>query len=196
MQKIMEYRNATRLSNVLVEQTQTVALIKWHAPKEGFIKINTDGACRSDQLTGCGGVIRGSHGEWIRGFAKNVGRCNAFVAELWGVLEGLRCVRMLGFKKVELNIDSASVVQVLKLRKFHSLTGITVVQQIWKLLDWDWEIEISHSYREANKCADALANVGCSLGREILFYDVCPPFLSSLLLEDNLGITTPRLISV
>jgi hypothetical protein len=87
LQKIMEYRNATRLSNVLIEQTQTLALIKWHAPKEGFIKINTDGACRSDQLAGCGGVIRGSQGEWIRGFAKNVGRCNAFMAELWGVLK-------------------------------------------------------------------------------------------------------------
>jgi hypothetical protein len=48
------------LNNVLVEQTQTVALIRWHAPKEGFVKINTDGAFRSDQLAGCGGVIWGS----------------------------------------------------------------------------------------------------------------------------------------
>jgi hypothetical protein len=47
------------LNNVLVEQTQTVALIRWHAPKEGFVKINTDGACRLDQLAGCGGVIPG-----------------------------------------------------------------------------------------------------------------------------------------
>ncbi|MCI58112.1 hypothetical protein A2U01_0079365, partial [Trifolium medium] len=46
-----------------------------------------------------------------------------FVAELWGVLEGLRCVRLMGFMKVELNIDSAAVVQVLKGRKLHSLTG-------------------------------------------------------------------------
>jgi hypothetical protein len=65
-----------------------------------------------------------------------------------------------------------------------------------EIIGLDWDIEISHSYREANKYADALVNVGCSLGRDILFYDVCPPFLSSLLLEDNLGITTPKLISV
>ncbi|MCH93091.1 hypothetical protein A2U01_0014039 [Trifolium medium] len=57
----------------------------------------------------------------------------------------------MGFKKVELCIDSASVVEVLKLRKLHSLTGGTVVKQIWKLLDLDWDIEISHSNREANK---------------------------------------------
>ncbi|MCH81661.1 ribonuclease H protein [Trifolium medium] len=75
-------------------------------------------------------VIRGSQGEWIRGFAKKVGSCNAFVAELWGVLKGLRCVSMMGFTKVELNIDSSSVVQVLKGRKVDSWTGGTVVQQI------------------------------------------------------------------
>jgi hypothetical protein len=46
------------------------------------------------------------------------------------------------------------------------------------------------------KCADALANVGCSLGRDIVFYDVCTPFLSHFLVEDNLGITTTRLVSV
>ncbi|MCI59033.1 ribonuclease H protein, partial [Trifolium medium] len=66
-------------------------MIRWNAPREGFIKLNTDGACRSDQIAGCGGVIRSSQDEWIRGYAKNVSRCNAFVAELWGVLEGLRC---------------------------------------------------------------------------------------------------------
>ncbi|PNX82829.1 hypothetical protein L195_g038864, partial [Trifolium pratense] len=78
--------------------------------------------------------------EWIRGYAKNVGRCNAFETEFRGVLEDSRCVRTMGFKKVELDIDSASVVQMLKVRYFHSLTGRTVVHQIWKLLDLGWDI--------------------------------------------------------
>jgi ribonuclease HI len=195
-QKVQEYKNAARLNRAMVEKPQTVALIKWNPPREGYIKLNTDGACKSGQLAGCGGVIRGSQGEWIHGFAKNVGKCNAFVAELWGVLEGLRCVRRMGFSKVEINIDSVSVVQLLQQRNLHSMSGGTVTRQIWKLLDLNWDIEITHSYREANKCADALANVGCSLGRDIVFYDVCPPFLSHFLVEDNLGITTPRLVSV
>jgi ribonuclease HI len=32
------------------------------------------------------------------------------VAELWGVLEGLKYTRTLGFSDVELNIDSVTVV--------------------------------------------------------------------------------------
>ncbi|MCI38977.1 ribonuclease H, partial [Trifolium medium] len=42
------------------------------------------GASKGMQLAGCGGVVRGSQGEWIGGYAKCVGMCNAFVAELWG----------------------------------------------------------------------------------------------------------------
>ncbi|MCI14721.1 hypothetical protein A2U01_0035853, partial [Trifolium medium] len=35
-----------------------------------------------------GGVIRGDQGEWLGGFARNVGMCNAFIVDLWGVVEG------------------------------------------------------------------------------------------------------------
>jgi hypothetical protein len=39
-------------------------------PPEGWVKFNTDGAAKAGTASGCGGVIRGSHGEWIDGFAK------------------------------------------------------------------------------------------------------------------------------
>jgi 3-mercaptopyruvate sulfurtransferase SseA len=78
----------------------------------------------------------------------------------------------MGFTKVELNIDSVAVVQVLTVRRTSSHTGNALAKRIWKLLDMDWTIEISHTYREANKCADAMANLGCSLDYDIVFYDV------------------------
>lgn len=40
-------------------------------------------------ITGCGGLIRDASGAWIHGFAKHIGRCTAFITELWGVLRGL-----------------------------------------------------------------------------------------------------------
>ncbi|MCI32337.1 hypothetical protein A2U01_0053550, partial [Trifolium medium] len=36
----------------------------------------------------------------------------------------------------------------------------SLVCQICHLIERDWEIRIQHSYREANKCADMLANIG------------------------------------
>ncbi|MCI74087.1 ethylene responsive transcription factor 1b, partial [Trifolium medium] len=53
-----------------------------------------------------------------------------------------------------------------------------------------------HSYREANACADTLANMGCEHGPGLRLYDQCPPRLSSLVLADVMGIATPRIIVV
>ncbi|PNY06576.1 ubiquitin carboxyl-terminal hydrolase 8-like protein [Trifolium pratense] len=111
------------------------------------------------------------------------GRHYALVPEgLW-----LRALK----RKVEMNLDSQAVVQVIKKKRLNSLMGSTVVRQIWRLLEMVWEVEVTHIYREVNKGADALANIGCSLDHGILTYDVCPDQLSELYGADCLGISTP-----
>jgi ribonuclease HI len=193
--EILQYLR-TRNNKIVTNREKVVTLVRWSPPKASFVKLNTDGAYKQDHIAGCGGVIRGNQGEWLGGFAKCIGLCSAFVAELWGVLEGLRCVRRLGFLKVELNIDSLAVVQVVKERRVNSTLGITLARQIWKLLDLEWTVEISHTYREANKCADALANVGCTLDYDLVFFEDCPAVISETFTHDRLGISTPRLICV
>jgi hypothetical protein len=69
------------------------------------------------------------------------------------------------------------------------------VKHIWRLLELDWEVEVSHTYREANRCADALSIIGCSADYETLTYEVCPYHLSELLAADCTGLSTPRLIT-
>ncbi|MCH90528.1 ribonuclease H protein [Trifolium medium] len=45
MQKVKEYGDASRLNGVMAERSQRITMIPWNALKEGFIKLNTDGAC-------------------------------------------------------------------------------------------------------------------------------------------------------
>lgn len=47
-------------------------------------------------VAGCGGLLRDYNGVWIGGFAKHLGVCSTYVAELWGVLEGLNMARTFG----------------------------------------------------------------------------------------------------
>jgi ribonuclease HI len=75
--------------------------------------LNTDGSCRDNGLAGYGGVIRGSDEEWLGGFAKGVGMCSTYMAEPWGVFEGLKYAKRLGLKAVKLNVDSIEVSDVL-----------------------------------------------------------------------------------
>jgi hypothetical protein len=43
------------------------------------------------------------------------------------------------------------------------------VRQIRRLLQYDWEVHIQHSYREATRCADMLGNIGCDRGGTLIF---------------------------
>jgi hypothetical protein len=53
---------------------------------------------------------------------------------------------------MELYIDSTSIMNVIKNGVTSSSMGYSLVKSIRKLLDEEWEVKISHSYREANQC--------------------------------------------
>lgn len=55
---------------------------------------------------------------------------------------------------------------------------------------------IKHSYREANKCADALANHVCQMEEDFLMFEQVPSFLAQLLPFDTVRAASPRLVSV
>jgi ribonuclease HI len=140
-------------------------------------------------------ISRGDQGEWLGGFARNVGMCNAFTAELLGVVEGLCLAQRLALTKIELCIDSQAVIQVISTGKIKGTVGNALIKRIKGLLALNnWEVQISHVYREANRCADALTNIGCSLDHNVIFYDTCPDIISDIMLADLMGITTPRMI--
>ncbi|GAU20624.1 hypothetical protein TSUD_230380 [Trifolium subterraneum] len=126
------------LCPVMKNTARTEIMVCW---KPGWVKLNTDGAYKDGSAAGCGGVIQDNRGGC--GGAKYSGICSAYVAELRGVLEGLRYARDLGFTRIELNVDSSVVV-------------------------------VKHSYLEANKCDDVLANIGCTLDSHTMYYESCP----------------------
>jgi ribonuclease HI len=188
--------DVTANNNAVVHQhNNVIENIHWQPPSLGWIRLNTDGASKGEDIAGCGGVLRGNNGEWICGFSKGLGACSAYVAELWGVFEGLKLALSHGFLRVELHVDSKVVVNTISFAKGGSSTGWTLVQNIRRLLELDWEVKICHSYREANFCADALANLACDGGFTMILYEQCPAQVRSIYLADVVGVYTPRLVN-
>ncbi|PKI65958.1 hypothetical protein CRG98_013624 [Punica granatum] len=60
-------------------------------------------------LAGAGGLLPDGNGQWISGFARNIGFTSAVLAELWGALTGLEHTWSLGFKKTILEVNSEMV---------------------------------------------------------------------------------------
>ncbi|MCI14070.1 ribonuclease H protein [Trifolium medium] len=98
----------------------------------------------------------------------------------------------MGFQKVELNVDSEVVVRVIKSGKTESAVGVSLTKEIARLMAMEWEVEVTHMYRVANRCADVLANEGCTMNFNMKIYEECPEHLNELVLADSLGLTTPR----
>jgi hypothetical protein len=48
------------------------------------------------------------------------------------------------------------------------------MQRVKSLLELSWEVRITHVFREANRCADVLANIGSKGQHDIVFFENPP----------------------
>lgn len=110
------------------------------------------------------------------------------------MLEGLKLARMRAFHKVELHIDFSVVASSLALREGGSVDCWSLLQNIIRLLELEWEIKIRHSYREENKYVDVLANKACDGGYSLMLYEHCPAKINLLFLADSISISTPHFV--
>jgi ribonuclease HI len=79
----------------------------------GWVKLNTDGSCRNGGVIGCEGILKGSDGERLGEFSKFFVKGSAYVAKLWGVLQGLGLTKHLNFRVVKLHVDFVVVVKAI-----------------------------------------------------------------------------------
>lgn len=54
-------------------------------PSDYMVKLISDGASKEYNIVGYGGVIRDAISDWVSGFFKHLGKCNAMVNECWAV---------------------------------------------------------------------------------------------------------------
>lgn len=57
---------------------------------------------------------------------------------------------------------------------------LTLIKEIWRLIEDHDFVLVAHAYRELNSCADVLAKTGCE-NKHFQVYGEAPDFLESLL---------------
>lgn len=92
--------------------------------------LSINGASKNDLIVGCGGILRGCTGEWLRDFARYLSSYRAYIAKFWSVREGLRLSNTFGFQAIELHIDFKVVIKNILDYKQGSIIGMRLVQQI------------------------------------------------------------------
>ena len=184
------------LQSLLQHQGRQEVYIRWQAPPIGWFTINTDGAAKgSPGPSGGGGVLRDNRGMFLRGFAANFGMGSAFKAELLAAEIGLEMAVQLGIQKIILQMDNKACLEGLKNPDYHGGEHFHVLNNCRNLINsFGCNISLLHCFREGNKVADSLANMGVELGVRVVFFETPPMPITYLLREDIVGVATPRLI--
>lgn len=169
-----------------------VFYVHWSPPLSRWVKLNTDGSvCHASGNASAGGVVRGEASNWCFGFAANIGSTSIFNAELWALLHGLRLCVQLHYVRVQVELDSSSIVSLFSNGSCHEGSSSTMLEECRGLLTRLHTYTIRHVYREANQVADHLASQGHSIQGTIV-YSQPPTSVGHLLLADVMGTNFPR----
>lgn len=165
---------------------------KKHLQEISWAKLNTDGLAHGSTRGG-GGILRDEHGNWINGFARNCGKVNSVMAELWALRDGLHMAAMQNTHYLIVELNALAVVQLMK-SSIANLSLEPLLTNCRLLLKKFPHLRVEHVYREANKCADALANIGSNSNVPFILFAYPPPVVDRLCTLDIEGAFCNRLI--
>ncbi|MQM18576.1 hypothetical protein Taro_051571, partial [Colocasia esculenta] len=143
-------------------------IVRWIPPKHG-VCLNVDGAFKGNPgPCGGGGCLRTPAGDAFLSFAFYYGHGDSLLAEVRALCDGLRLAVLHGLNITSVYSDSLVLVQSFNNDKCPS----------WKSSWWwrlarsmlhDMHICVVHSYREANRVADASASYTCDSHQSSIF---------------------------
>lgn len=167
----------------------------WAKPPAGWLKLNVDGsvAVTSGQA-GCGGVLRDHQGCWKGGFMYKIGTCSVAEGEEWGVLQGLCMASRLGVRKLILECDSKTTIDILQGSTLQRCKRNNIITRCMEMMQKFEDLKLGHVYREQNRVAYALAKQARMNQPGLTLIDEVPNGLCSIVMEDNLGARFSRQI--
>ena len=168
--------------------------IRWSKPIAGWLKLNTDGSSLENPgLAGGGGLIRNEEGGWGAGFARKIGITTSFLAELWALRDGLSLCVNRSILAVDVELDAKSIVDAIVNPNYSNIFASALLDDCRHLIQQIPQVRFKHCFREANRCADALARMGGLLEDDFTVFESPPVDISVLLEFDSKGLYMNRL---
>lgn len=113
-----------------------------------------------------------------------MGNYITFVAELWGVLEGLNFSHARVYNMMEVQVNNSEVFDVITSSNQNLGKWLIIIRIIKSMIRQDWKIQFFHIFREANRCAYALTKSNINLSGENIYYEGWPNHMYDIYLED------------
>ncbi|XP_057836447.1 uncharacterized protein LOC131046677 [Cryptomeria japonica] len=144
-----------------VESLRSRVVCRWQPPGKGWVKLNFDGASHGNP--GQAGIRCSVHNWESKEIdilvSPAVIKTNNWV-ELMALVEGLHLCRKLGVKNLDIEGESAIIVNALRKGNMPNWRLNTLLSKAIGLCKGFDRFTLNHIYRKGNKRADELANMG------------------------------------
>ncbi|KAF3676769.1 hypothetical protein FXO37_05170 [Capsicum annuum] len=139
-------------------------------PQAGYIKCNTDRACRGNPGIGSYGFyLRNEEGDLIYAQGENIGFTTNMVAEMRALQEEIKYCKENNIIKVQVESDSLILVRVLKRVWQVPWEVIELLEDIRRNEDLI-DLQNQHIYREGTALADYIANLAIDMPSKLRFH--------------------------
>ena len=160
-------------------------------------QVNSDGSSMGNSgCAGGGGIIRNVEGKWIKGYVRAIGNTTSVAAKLWALRDGIQLCLELNLPMVIIELDAMLVVNLLRSTNHNPNGNNNLVADCREGMARIPRVKIQHCYREANKCADALARRGVLLPCNFLVFDSPLVDVALLLSLDDAGLLYERSVAL
>ncbi|KAF3948715.1 hypothetical protein CMV_025317 [Castanea mollissima] len=106
--------------NASLTPTRRQIAISWQFPPPTWFKLNLNGSLLGNPgKVGGRGLIRNDKGEWLKGYARNVGFSTSVVTKLWALPDGLKLCIALKLPAVIIELDAKIIVDLLRKSNDH-----------------------------------------------------------------------------
>lgn len=147
-------------------------MVLWKKPDREWVKINTDESfLQGEGKAGLGGVIRDEQVGTIMAFSIPFNAENHNIVEAQAAWIGTNWCIQNGFSQATLELDSLYFVEVLHKESATNYKLSQIVNKIREAIN-NFNIQISHCYREANQLADCLAKMAGNTQQPSYFYSI------------------------
>ncbi|XP_027350466.1 TMV resistance protein N-like [Abrus precatorius] len=176
------------------EGTSAVSSLSENSRLKHFIKLNV-GSCflGNPSIAGYGGLFRDVEGNWLSGFYGSLGVTTTVKAELHTICQGLITAWDLGYRNVLVETDSSEAIHLIEEANIEDHAYGDLLAGIHSLKQRNWSLNLIHSLREDNACADILAKLGAEQHKVYCFLADPPEQLRLALMADALNVQLPCL---
>ena len=155
----VDYLNEYQAANRSTEHFAIPEAVRWRPPKQGWYKVNTDGATFKDiKCCGVGVVIRNEKGELMGALSKKFGLpLGGLEAEVLAVEEGVALAWDLGLKDIIIKSDALLVTNSLENQNVMPSSIRKVEEGILEELRMFNAWDVNHTRRSGNSAAHIMA---------------------------------------